>query len=127
MTQAKSKTKIKIILSVLLLILFFVVIYFLFFFKLFDIKKDLLASFRLVGTNDQIEIHLIYSTATTNNNIQVIKVDEYDKQTTLKVIEKYELVKKIKIINKNSFELELGDNYSTDKLKTDSVFVVNVK
>lgn len=127
MMLAKSKKKIKIILTLLILFIFFIIVYFIFFFKLFDVKMDLLVSFYLVGSKNRIEIYYQHSNATINESIQVIKINEFDKRTTLKIIEDYELVKKIKIFTNNSFELELGDNYSTDKSKTDSVFVVNVK
>lgn len=127
MMQAIDKKKlIKILIFIPILGVFLLLIYFIFFFSLFDIEKELLTSFTMVGSKNKIEIYFVPSTATTNENIQIIKIDEDNESTVVKIIEGYELVKKIRILNNNSFKLELGDKYSIEKMKTDSVLVINI-
>lgn len=127
MIQVKNKTKIKITIYVILSITVLSAIYFIFFFNLFDIERNLIASFSLVNSKDKIEIYQIPSTATTNNNIQIVIKDVNNKHNIIRVIENFELVKNIRIIDTNSVVLELGDKYSFEKLKTDSVIIVNIK
>jgi len=127
MMQVKNKRSLKIILYIMASFFFIITVYSLFIFKLFDVKSDLIASFNLAEGKDKIEIYYISPTATTNENIQIIQKDKNGKQTTLKIIEGYKLLKKLRFLSHNTFEIEIGNKYSKDKLQTDSTFVVHMK